>query len=130
MRRVPKPGDVVYIASRNSCGERGRHPMTIPATVTKVGRLYFYCGDRAFEIDSFVDGAWRDRYGDFGWGHECDAYISQEVYDKVRSKWKRIQEIQRADMGNWSCAKVSAVYTAVFASPDMAGAEEWEAPPA
>jgi hypothetical protein len=128
MKRVPKIGDTVLIVSRRT--RVSGNPLTTPATVTKIGRSYFYCkngtgGAHVFDVESYVDGAWCDKTS----SHDEDAYISREIYDKMRLKQARIDEIQRADLDNCSCAKVSSIYTELFASPDKKGAEEWEGTP-
>jgi hypothetical protein len=127
MKRVPKLGDEVYVIDRNSCGERGRFSPGVSATVTKIGSKYFYCGNYTFEIDSFCDGSWVDKNNSgCGWHHNCDAYLSCEIYEKMRLKRKRIDEIQGVEMLDWSCKKVQELHALAFGSPDLDGAEEWE----
>jgi hypothetical protein len=127
MKRKPKAGDVVYIVGVKDkiIGER---------TISKVGRTYFYCNvhdhqtwheEVAFEIDSYVDGCWCQKYSEIG-KRDYIAYLSVRVYDKQSLKEKRIDEILNEEFANMSCAKIQEIHAQVFETPHMDGAEDWE----
>ena len=64
MKRVPKMGDTVLVVTR-SHGHMVKGGHTTTATVTKIGRRYFYCkentgGLHVFDTESFVNGHWCD----------------------------------------------------------------------
>jgi|GEM_PF-5189752 len=94
--------------------------------ITKVGAKYFYAGDKAFEIDSYVDGAWVDKYSLCGEIHSFNAYLSRYVYDKQTLKENRIDEIKSFELLDLPCEQIEHIYKEVFNSSYQLKIEEWE----
>jgi len=127
MTRKPKAGDTLYLVPVGNEARRSKHG---EYPVTAVGRKYFYVHDVSFEIDSFVNGHWNDKNTGIGYGHDWDAYLSKEVYDRLEAKNQQVRYIRATvradDIRMMSCAKVQKVYDLLYNTPDDDGAEEWE----
>ena len=118
---IPKVGDTVLVVPLRMRGRAGKK-----LTVTKIGKKYFYAGETAFEIDSYSNGSWLDKETGYGSMHDCLAYVSQDIYEKLLLKQKQIEEIEGSEKKNWSCAKVSAVLNFINSFGDMDESEDWE----
>jgi len=124
MKRKPKVGDTVYIVPiKHSCY---RNTEPFEAKVTSVCIKYFYAGLKVFEIDSFVDGSWVEKYSRSGYAHSFSAYLSREVYDKQMLKEKQIDEIKSAELLDLSCDQIAHIHKEVFNSSYQIKIEEWE----
>jgi len=124
MKRKPKVGDTVCIVSFKHGHYRDIEPYE--AVVSNVGTKYFYADEKAFEIDSFVDGSWSDKYSVCGNTHSFSAYLSREVYDKQMLKERRIDEIKSAELLDLSCDQIAHIHKEVFNSSYQLKIEEWE----
>jgi hypothetical protein len=124
MKRVPKVGDTVFMVDL-----RQRSDPPKQKKVLEVGRIYFYTDiykEEAFQLISFCDGAWSSKYCSWRDTRHYKAFVSEEAYNSMRLKNKRIAEIKKYDFNNCSCAEIERIHADIFATPDGSNFAEWE----
>jgi hypothetical protein len=119
MKVKPNVGDIVV--TERIAGSYSRYGETREETVTKVGRDYFYTDrNTAFELESFANGAWADKYSDVGASHNFKAYQSWDDCHVEHIRQSRISEIKKVGWEYMSAKKIQAVYALVFATTEAA----------
>jgi hypothetical protein len=125
--RKPKVGDTVYVVR----GLEFIAPLTKKGNckVVKVEKKCFHVvisdyESMSFDIDSYADGAWIDTRRTHLYLDTTRAYVSEDVFNMLELKNKRIKEILRAEFDDMSCSKIQKIHTLIFGTPRMTDAEK------